>query len=522
MLDLLKESVHLYNMCTSEWQKTTLENDCIIPDNLPDVLNISAIDVNAKTNSIFQTSEGTNVNFSIIYKILYVPVIESFTEDSKPKEIKAFTFVSEKNIVFTDVFPEECKIFPDFGMDTTEATIVNSRKIILKTSCNIRLYANFNSAESICTGFTDAEDVQYKTETIPLITLDSFITENIEINEGIELSSIKAPYKEILRSDTALRNISTSINSDGISIKGNLEISTLYIAEDVTNSMQIIENELTFTHNISTDNTEDTIWNTELLLDNIDISVVPDGDNENRILQIKGNINVNAYSYKTYNAEIITDAYSLKKDLLLDKKTLRAFSRADNMYSQFVFKESIIIDDNLPSMSEIINVRANLCEYTCTTNNEKADIQGNIIADVFFISSDDNKPVSSTSVKLPFLHTIENIYPGTDTVNNLSMSVNHISYNILSENEIDLRISISVKGFFAEVCEFEIITNATESEIIPSDCEKPSILLYVVQSNDSLWKVAKRYNAPIEILKEINHIKESDSISPGQKLLIPC
>lgn len=522
MLDLVKESVHLYNMCTTKWQKTTIENDCIIPDNLPDVLSISAIDANAKTNSIFKTSEGTKVNFSIIYKILYVPVNESFSDDPQPREIKAFTYITDETVIFDNNLPDESKIYSNFGIDDTETIIVNSRKIALKTFCNIRLSANFNSDEDICTNITGSEDMQYKTETIPLVTLDSFITESIEINEGIELSSIKAPYKEILRSDTALRNISTSINSDGIILKGNLEISTLYIAEDATKSMQIIENELSFTHNISANNTEDTTWNTELFLDDIDITVIPDSDNENRILQITGNINVNAYSYKSCNVEILTDAYSLKKDLTLDKKILSAFSRADNMYSQFIFKDSIIIDEKLPGMSEIINVRADLCEYTCTTDNEKADIQGNIVADVFYISSDDNKPVSSAAIKLPFSHTIENIFPGKNTVNNLSLNVNHISYNILSENEIDLRISISIKGFFAEVCEFEIITGASENEIPPSDIEKPSILLYVVQSNDTLWTVAKRYNAPIEILKEINHIKEIDSIFPGQKLLIPC
>lgn len=50
---------------------------------------------------------------------------------------------------------------------------------------------------------------------------------------------------------------------------------------------------------------------------------------------------------------------------------------------------------------------------------------------------------------------------------------------------------------------------------------RPSILLYVVHPGDTLWKVAKKYSAPIAILQNINDIKNPEVLRSGQKLLIP-
>ena len=44
--------------------------------------------------------------------------------------------------------------------------------------------------------------------------------------------------------------------------------------------------------------------------------------------------------------------------------------------------------------------------------------------------------------------------------------------------------------------------------------------VYVVQGSDSLWKIAKRYNTPIDELMAINDIDNPGRLSAGQKLLI--
>lgn len=50
--------------------------------------------------------------------------------------------------------------------------------------------------------------------------------------------------------------------------------------------------------------------------------------------------------------------------------------------------------------------------------------------------------------------------------------------------------------------------------------KSPSANSYIVQSGDSLWLIAKKYNVSIESLKQLNHL-QSDLVRPGQSLKLP-
>ena len=43
---------------------------------------------------------------------------------------------------------------------------------------------------------------------------------------------------------------------------------------------------------------------------------------------------------------------------------------------------------------------------------------------------------------------------------------------------------------------------------------------YVVQSGDTLWDLAKKFNTTVDDIVELNDIENPDLIYPGQKLLI--
>ncbi|WP_317368475.1 LysM domain-containing protein, partial [uncultured Tyzzerella sp.] len=43
---------------------------------------------------------------------------------------------------------------------------------------------------------------------------------------------------------------------------------------------------------------------------------------------------------------------------------------------------------------------------------------------------------------------------------------------------------------------------------------------YVVQSGDTLWDLAKKFNTTVDDIVKLNDIENPDLIYPGQKLLI--
>ena len=66
----------------------------------------------------------------------------------------------------------------------------------------------------------------------------------------------------------------------------------------------------------------------------------------------------------------------------------------------------------------------------------------------------------------------------------------------------------------------QIITNIQEKELDWEKIEKmPGIVCYIVQPQDSLWDIAKKFYTTVESIREMNDLGE-DEVRPQQSLLV--
>ena len=64
------------------------------------------------------------------------------------------------------------------------------------------------------------------------------------------------------------------------------------------------------------------------------------------------------------------------------------------------------------------------------------------------------------------------------------------------------------------------VITSVEQEKIASDIEAEAALVgYIVQKDDKMWDIAKRYRTTVENIMEINALT-SDSIKPDDRLII--
>lgn len=57
-------------------------------------------------------------------------------------------------------------------------------------------------------------------------------------------------------------------------------------------------------------------------------------------------------------------------------------------------------------------------------------------------------------------------------------------------------------------------------KVVPFPAKPRKELLYIVQDGDSLWKIAKKFSATIEEIRELNKLK-TDALKPGTPLRVP-
>lgn len=525
MLDLIKDHIRLSCVSLPESQSTVYEYDCIIPDVLPDMAKILAVDACVETGAVSVGNGSANVNFKINYKILYMPDnTEMSGELPDAPEIKAFTASSEHMAVVSNDAIRETTVFrASCRAEEIESSYINSRKIAIRTCVRIEPFILNTDEEGICTGISGADDVQIKNRSVTLSTVEDSIADTVIIDEDIELSGGKAAYKELLRTDAIVSDVSYTF-SDGFQVKGSLETCTLYVSDDSVQSVQIIENEIPFTHNIEAlPHDEDTSWKANFILKSCKAEICQDSDGENRILHIEAEIGVTADAYSAQSFELLDDAYSLSQIVTLEKSTVNGMLITDDINGQFVLRDSSSKSDDQPDISQIVNVTAMIGAVKTTVEDGRITAEGEVLCSTLYMSDNSAQPAASFTTKIPFTQSFDSRPSKAGMTAYADFDVHHVSFNIMSPSEIELRISVSAKLTVIKQCELTVISGVTQPDdpYIQKDGDAPAILLYVVQPGDTLWKIAKRYNAPLELLKEVNQLKNPDLIMPGQKLLIP-
>ena len=101
----------------------------------------------------------------------------------------------------------------------------------------------------------------------------------------------------------------------------------------------------------------------------------------------------------------------------------------------------------------------------------------------------------------------------------MNIKLGYLNFNLLSHNEIELKILLDINASIEEEEKLKVITNINFDDMDKEILENsPSMIVYIAQKNDTLWQIAKKYNIEIDDLKQVNDLE--NEINPGQKLLI--
>ena len=88
----------------------------------------------------------------------------------------------------------------------------------------------------------------------------------------------------------------------------------------------------------------------------------------------------------------------------------------------------------------------------------------------------------------------------------------------------DGKISVSGRAVL-KMCDVHTETltviNGAALEAPETEEQRPSVTIYRVRENDSLWGICKRFRSDCEGLKTANGIDGEDALEPGYILLIP-
>jgi LysM repeat protein len=163
------------------------------------------------------------------------------------------------------------------------------------------------------------------------------------------------------------------------------------------------------------------------------------------------------------------------------------------------------------------------CGKVCITDKklveDKVILDGVLNVDVLYRTTDEEKYVYTVNEEIPFSCSVE--VPGCKidmqcigkaSLENIEASIEADTIAIKAVVEVYSRVNyITHKEFLVDM-------TSVEGEL-PK--KKASLIIYVVQNGDTLWKIAKKYASTVEDLVKLNDIEDQEVVKVGNKLIIP-
>ncbi|MDI6604745.1 MAG: DUF3794 domain-containing protein [Thermoanaerobacteraceae bacterium] len=489
-----------------EDSQALVENDIIVPEDEPDVLNVIAVNALTIINDIEADEEKIHIDGELRLNILYTP-------DKEGTLIKI-----DKSIDFSHFFEVEgcdskCRALVVARVEHVDYSVINSRKINIKAILSISSSVFSKEMKDIVVNIEDIEDMEYLKKTIKYLNtigqndVETFLKEQIKIPDG-------APeIDRIIKIDTIIKSDEYRITDNRVMIQGNIHAVVLYTTKN-KGEFEKLECDLNYDSFIEIPGALSYMnaKTYEAIIEK-NVEVLEDDNGENRILNIELVVKTNAVVTEIEEREIPVDVYSITRNIEPEREIITTINRSVGTTSQVILKEAIELKNNA---RKIIDRIAYPVISNYTMSDKKVLIEGVIDYNAMYLN--DEGYINSSKGEFPFKTFVD--VQNDVGVPFLDLKISHVSYEIIAMKEVELKfiMDVYVDIFYEE--SFDVLTDIKEVEEARYEKNKHSITIYMVQKNDNLWDIAKKYRTSKDEILNINEITDEKLIA-GTKLIIP-
>jgi hypothetical protein len=262
------------------------------------------------------------------------------------------------------------------------------------------------------------------------------------------------------------------------------------------------------------------IGDINISIEHSDIEARPDYDGEQRLINLDGALNLEINLYEENHVDIVADIYSPHKELMAITKKGNFDSLVVKNYAKSRVTDKIKIQNNLSRILQICHSVGEVKIDEIIPLEDAVSVEGVIDISILYITADDSVPFNVVKGVIPFNHIIEANGMDISSVYNVKANLDQLTSTMIDSEEIEVKAIINLNAIVLNRVTEDIITEVNESPIEYSKLEVlPGIVGYIVKSDDTLWKLAKKYYTTVDKIKETNEMS-SDYIKVGDSLLI--
>lgn len=511
MVKLFNDTFNINEIIGSNSTEILLENEFKIADDWPDIEKIVTAEGKAKINNTTVTTDSVIVDGKLVYNIIYRSNNDDYTIHSINGEIPFREEIEAEGAT------EDMEAFTNAFIDYLDAEQLSERSYLVKAVLVLDTDVYMKRPVTYVTGLDSDGSIQAKTRNISYTDTVAEISEEVNINDAVELSKGSGEIASIVKSEADVYISNIDVLNDKMLIEGICKVGFMFVEDNDLHTTGYVSEEFPFTHYIELKNSD------ESMLKDINVTVndmtyltAENFDNEKKLIEFALPFTVNALFYDTMEKNIITDCYSTDYELELQSEKIN-LSSLKNLTNKVVKYENDfdVLSGTIKDIYSV-DVSPKISEKRVIDNNYVID--GFLDVNMLYLNGDINK-IDKAYASLPF--TVDFPISEEEALCTIHSDVktNKCGAYRKGSNSANLNCDINVALKFKNNDEITVISDIAERN--PIDRSKmPSLVFRVVQPGETLWDIAKNYNLSINNLKELNELPEDNALAPGSKIII--
>lgn len=496
--------------------QVTLDYDFNVPDIKPDVDKIVRQQGNAQIGDTKVSQNKLIIDGNLVFSVLYV----SFSDGRMVHGITGRLPFSE-SVIWDGAITDEINVKP--VLEDLSVVLVNSRKLSIR--CIVTFVCESSREQVLGVGVdvenNDGEEngLEKMKKLINISRLKVSTKDIFRVREELTLSTLSHNIEEIMYSDVLLENYDIRLMSGHLNISGVLSMFALYACEN--GEIEYMDKEISFGGNIEVPGIDDNmIEDVEVTIQSFEVNVRPDGDRENRIIEVDTVLFLNIKAYEDEQLDILKDCYSTKKGLDIERENVVFENIVMKNINKFRVVDKIELGIGEPSVLLICKSLGEVKVDGMEIIEGGVRVWGAVEVTVLYVSGEDRAPVNSIRGIFPYNQIIEMTGIDSKSVLKIRGNVESTSVNVVDARRLEMKAQISLVAIAFNLVPMDVITKCEINEEMEGIKSKlPAIIGYFSTEGENMWDVAKRFNTTMDNIKKVNNL-DRDVLKEGERLII--
>lgn len=505
-IELIKDVLRIEELRGKEETQALIEKEIYLSPSKPDIEKILWTDGLVEILTLKLGKDNLMISGVVKFKVIY----KSVDEENNIHTMEGNADFKEEIEILG--ITEKMSASVKTNIEYIEETILDERKLSLRALVSIDAKVEEVNSLEIIKEIKDQETLETLKEKIKYKEIYGRETSYAIVKELLEVDEENPAIEEILKLTVKPFEDEVAVVEDRIIISGNLIVKVIYYGEG---KIGTLEKELGFNHFLEIPGAISES-NAELDLEVVEgvYEILENEDGELKIIDFETKLKISGSAYSENQKDLIVDAYSTKEQITIKMEEINLIENIKTLD----YKEDIIKEIEIEGIEEIYNLDGHTTIIDSKFVDDELVVEGILGLQMIYLE-DKTEEINTFKDEIPYKFYLsmeeKQIDPKIDLdgiIESLNGTINNgrviISANIKHKININRNRVLNVLNGIEET-----------GELIDKK-NRPSITIYIVQTNDTLWDIAKRYNTTLEEIQNANENINPTNVIPGEKIII--